>query len=312
MSTSDVQQPARPPLFGRSGAPRMLVASEGTGVSVSAMRMAAAVARHYNVTPRVLTVVEPGRLVAPGMEWTLAGTADTSAMRAMCGGRVAQVRAQIETHAGDVAEWPVDLVVGQPVTVIVDEVTRHETDLVVMGLRLHGLIDRLLGEETVVRVVRHCNAPVLAVLPTLTELPRKVLVGVDFSRSSIRAAHTALDLIAPGGKMFLAHVHDARDTTEGERIIRQQGVAAAFTVLRQQLNVPPGITVEPIVTGGTPSVELLSLASRLEVDLVAGGTHRHDATDRFIAGSVATTLIRAACCSMLITPPRVMSRRAAA
>jgi nucleotide-binding universal stress UspA family protein len=137
-----------------------------------------------------------------------------------------------------------------------------------------------------------------------------VLVAVDFSRASIQAVRTALNLVEPGATVYLAYVRPGSDAPcpeiEGQRALNlcQQGAAAAFSALQRILQVPPGVVVESLVAEGNVVEELFALAARLDADLVAAGSHRHNGVGSFMTGGVAMNLLRAARYSILITPPQ--------
>jgi nucleotide-binding universal stress UspA family protein len=228
--------------------------------------------------------------------------------------RLALVREQVREAAGDGAEWPIDLKVGAPASYIAYEATARDAGLVVTGLRAHSALDRILRGETTLQVMRHVDVPVLAVLPTLKKLPRRIVVAVDFSRSSLRAARVATRLLDDGGTLFLVYVQPRmdreREDAEGLAAVYAQGVAGAFARLRGELRLPTNATVETVLLEGDAIPELLAFSERCGADLVAVGSHRHSAIDRWVLGSVTSALVRAARWSVLATPPRVGGRTA--
>ena len=185
--------------------------------------------------------------------------------------------------------------------------------LIVMGLRHHGLVDRVLRDETTLTVARRARAAVLGVTPTLPGLPRSAVVGVDFGPASIRAARAALDILDPGtptsrSPLRLAYVDRTgfecgREDTAGEAVIRDLGVAAAFERLVDELAAPPTVDVETVVRRGVVAHELLALVDESGADLIVVGSLRHERIERWILGSVTTEVVRDGRCSVLIIPP---------
>lgn len=293
----------------RTVAPRLLVATDGNDVSAPAIRVAAAIARHHNVTPHVLTVVEPIPVFAPTFDVELAALTGDYALDETRGQRLIAVREQIGACADGASGWAVEAASGTPASLIAEVAERRSAELVILGLRSHGRIDRLLGGETVMRVVRHGHVPVLAVTPDLTGIPRRVLIGIDFSRASIRSARIALSLLEDDAKVFVVHVESPigqrSEADEADDVVRQTGVSALLSELRRTLDVPAGIDLEPIVVQGDPAATLLALATQMRADLIAVGSQRHGFVEKLLIGSVATSLIRDARCSLLITPPQV-------
>ena len=289
----------------RATDPRLLIAMDGTSLSVGALRAGAALARHCAMSPRIITVMEPS-VIAP-MPQAPAMLVHAWPVDADRASRLRAVRAQVLEHAGEGGDWPVDAEMGNPSEAIAWAAKRDGADLITMGLRTHRRWDRLTGGETVLQVVRQVNTAVLAVVPEMEMPSRRVLVAMDFSRSSIRAARTALRMVEPGARVLLAYVRPAMsfgsEVTEGAGVIMQQGIAASFARLVRVLDAGADIEIRPLVLDGRPAEALLAAAVEHDVDLMAAGRHRRDLLDRLTVGSVATQLLRAAQCSVLITPP---------
>jgi nucleotide-binding universal stress UspA family protein len=182
-----------------------------------------------------------------------------------------------------------------------------------MGLRHHGIIDRVLRDETTLTVARIARAAVLGISPKLTGLPRRAVVGVDFGPASIRAARAALDVLTHGSThdgvvlrlvyVDRSGVEGAHEDTAGEALIKHLGVDAAFEQLVRELVAPPGVRVECAVRHGVTATELLACAEESHSDLIAIGSVRHERLERWILGSVTTELIRDGRCSVLVIPP---------
>lgn len=283
----------------------LLIAVDGTWVSLPALRAGATISRHCGYTPRVLTVLTPS-VTAPLPEApaVLGNTWPLDAERAH---RVRSLREQVRGCAADGQDWAIEVAVGSPSEAIAWTAMRDGVDLIAMGLRAHRRLDRVTGRETVLQVVRRVDTPVLAVTSDLETLPRRVLVAMDFSRSSLRAARTALQLVEPGATVVFAYVRPpsnfSTEVTEGPGVIMQQGIAASFARLQRVLEAPPNVELRPVVLDGRAGDALLAAATELGADLIAAGRHRRDLLARLTIGSVATQLIRAAQCSVLITPP---------
>jgi nucleotide-binding universal stress UspA family protein len=183
----------------------------------------------------------------------------------------------------------------------------------VMGLRHHGVVDRILRDETTLTVARRAHGAVLGVTPTLIGLPHRAIVGVDFGPASIRAARAALDVLghrpsAEGTMLRLVYVDRSgvdgrREDTAGEALIKHLGVDSAFEELVRELAAPPRVRVECVIRHGVPSAELLSCADESRADLIAVGSLRHERLERWILGSVTTEVVRDGRCSVLVIPP---------
>lgn len=150
--------------------------------------------------------------------------------------------------------------------------------------------------------------------PSLAGLPRTVVLTVDFSRSSLRAAREALRLVADDARVFLVHVQPdvaaLQDDEEGWGVIYTQGIAGAFLRLVRELPVAPGLRVETVVLEGSAGPELLAFDARTGADLVVAGTHRSSFRPRIEMGGVTAALLGGSARSLMLTPADPVSTHA--
>ena len=222
-------------------------------------------------------------------------------------------RQQFSDWLGRPNEWSVHIAVGSAPYQILGYAERQDAALIVMGLRHHGVVDRVLRDEATLTVARRAHGAVLAVVPGLRGLPRRSIVGVDFGPASIRAARAALDVLArptPADVPVLRLVYvdksgvdEAHEDTAGEALIKHLGVDAAFERLVRELCVPPAVRVECVTRHGPVATELLACAEESRADLIAIGSLRHERLERWLLGSVTTEIVRDGRCSVLVIPP---------
>jgi nucleotide-binding universal stress UspA family protein len=277
----------------------VLLATDGSPAAFAATRFVGALATQWPVTPHVITVVPPPPMAFDPLGGTVA--LDISLEEQLgC-----EVGGQLETCFG--STWSRETRAGSPAVEIVRAAERRGSELIIVGLRPHAFLDRVFRDETALSVMRHARVPVLAVTPLLQRLPRRIAVAIDFSRASIAAARSALALLDDGGSLALVYVEPPTephsDETEGFGTIYAQGVAAAFSRLRQELASRPNVSIETVVLHGNVAAELLSFAERADVDLIAVGSQRHSTARRAFVGGVTTALARAATRSLLVLPP---------
>ena len=277
----------------------ILLASDGSPAAFAATRVTAALASHWRVTPRVCTVAPPApvALDASGISLAYAPSGEEALRLEVC--------RQLE-EIGSLG-WSHEVALGSPSLEIVRRAQMYESSCIVIGLRPHAFLDRVFRDETALSVMRHASVPVLAVTPTLTQLPRRIAVAIDFSRASIAAARAALTVLAEGGSLHLVYVEPSAESRsaagEGFATIYAQGVAAAFSRLTRNLSLSTDVAIDTVVLHGSVAAELLSFARRAEIDLIAVGSQRHSITRRAFVGSVTSALARAGTCSLLVIPP---------
>lgn len=279
----------------------ILVATDASASSDAALRAAQAIALHTLRTVRVVAVTVPPPVVA--MEVAVVESPGMAAERREA--LRARVREQF-ARVGLVYEWPVEVVTGDPAATIVRVANESNAGLVIMGLGRHRLVDRLLGDETALRVLRLGRTPVLAVAPNFARLPLRVVAATDFSVSSALALTLAGQVIHPFGTVMLAHVAapepGARASGEAQPLSNE--ATRAFDAVLDEAQLPPSVSVLRKVFTGEPSPVLTGIIRRARPDLVVVGSHGHGFLSRLILGSVSQTLVRHAGCSVLVAPPQ--------
>jgi nucleotide-binding universal stress UspA family protein len=283
----------------------VVVATDGRAQSDAALTMGRLFAESRGAL-RVVTVVKTMPVVS---EAQLAGYADVEAVRQSQARR--DVRDQMtrlwggDEEADEGAEYEVDLGEGDPATVVARLAHDASATLIVCGLGRHRIVDRMFGDETALGLVRVADVPVFAAVQSAAEAPGRIVVAIDFSETSLRAARMALDLAAPGATIYLAYVapRDASlyEWQGGERTFGGDA-GAALQKTRDQLHVPGGCRVQAVLLKGDPATELLAFASSVGAELIATGSHGRGFVTRMLVGSVATKLIRCATCSVLTVP----------
>ena len=214
-----------------------------------------------------------------------------------------EVLAQASRVWHDTAE--VELHEGDPATVIARLAHKAGASMIVAGLGRHRVTDRVFGEETALRLIRAADVPVYATAAGAARAPRRIVVAMDFSETSLRAARLALEVAASGATIYLAHVAP-RDSSfydwKGLGTTYKVAVGDALQRTREQLRVPDDMIVQNVLLQGDIATELLAFASGVNADLIATGSHGHGFIARMLVGSVATRLVRCSTCSVLTVP----------
>lgn len=193
---------------------------------------------------------------------------------------------------------------------------RQEGDeLIVLGA--HGQSysrDCLLG-TTLERVVRKGDRPVLVVKNMPRGVYQRVLVAVDFSIHGQHALEWAMRL-APDAEFHVLHVYNLWY----EDRLRKQGASEQdISDLHREESrehrdeLDRFLTcckidrarVRPLVRSGYPGPTIAAEASRLDVDLVAIGTHGMSGLLYVLLGSVATHVLRETGCDVLAVRPAI-------
>ena len=276
----------------------MIVATDGREQSDAAVRGGALLGGSSEAW-WVVTVVSPLPIVAPELDLRLAAEA-VAAHRET---QVRSVRDQVRRILGE-RTVRVDALDGNPADVITRAATETNASLIVTGLGRHNVIDRVLGDETVLRLVRSTSTPVLAIGAAFT-IPRTVVVGIDFSENSVEVAHLAMRFVAHGATVYLVNVAPREDLLSmviGGLAAYEERALARMSELVTRLEVPDGVHVQPVVRQGDPGSRILEYAADTHAGMIAIGTRGQGFVERMLVGSVATKIIRGSSTAVLILP----------
>lgn len=281
----------------------LLVASDGTASSRTAIEAAAQLAAHTEAQVVVIHVVEPMPLLAADYGLLVPPAEAEEARR---NAQFERVKKQVNEIAGGPRGWAVELHEGDPARTIAKVASDIGARMIVAGLGHHDLIDRLFGGETALHALRLAKVPVFAVSPAYRHLPKRVIIATDFSVASVKAARLALELFESITMVYLVHVaprlESQPEAFAAWMSLYGENVGPAFERVKAELGLPPGITVETITLQGKPSREILDFARSANVDTIITGSRGAGMIDRILVGSTATGVIRGAQCNVLAVP----------
>ena len=217
--------------------------------------------------------------------------------------RLAEQRARTTNFTRE--EWPLSIAYGRRGATIAEiaEAGRHR--LIVMGLYEHPRHDRWLGRDTVLEVIREASRPVLALNSHSRTIPRRVMVATDFGALSLAAARATVRLVGRSGELYLTHVaprvpvpFDTESTGSFERTPEER-----LAAMQACLAIPRGVETHLVLLRGNPVDEMLAFAYERGIELIATGSRGQGLVGATAIGSVPTSLVRAAQCSVLVVPP---------
>jgi len=205
--------------------------------------------------------------------------------------------------------------VGAPHRVLSATARQLGADLIVVGATGSGpLAAELLG-STADRVLRQAFCPVLIVRGELAVPPRRVLAAVDLSTLSGDAFRCGLHLLSQiAGRaetgvraVYALSFLDAvtKRSRPGGPPLAEAEKSAAAELRRFVLENRPDASfpVDTAVLPGDARMEILAELKEHPADLLLLGTHGHGGMDRLVIGSVASTVVRKAPCSVLVVSP---------
>jgi nucleotide-binding universal stress UspA family protein len=287
---------------GSSTLDRLVVASRGDADSAGALRLASRLAQRDSSAVMVLGVTSPlpRRSVTALMPSLLAADEE---------GRLDLLQSIRRRVAGipGAEQWTKRAVIGMPESTIPKIAAETRASLLLMGLSHRGRLDRLFLGETAIAVIRQARVATLLVPPHVKLLPKRAVAALDFSAASMAAALLGARLLASDGTLTLAHVRafEGVKTKDGDLVdFYRAGADAKLAEAAKELRRQTRRRIETVSLGGSPGESILSYARRARCDLIALGGDEKGLMDRILLGSVRTSVVRGASCSVLIAPAR--------
>ena len=206
------------------------------------------------------------------------------------------------------------LVMGAPVDVILDLAEEMGAELVVMGSRGHGTLERLLLGSVSEGVVHHATRPVLVMRGGESAWPpQRVVIGEDGSNAAKGAGEMAASIGALyGARGILVRAYP--ELPEADQVGRTLDPRVVDDALRRaerelherakELRSFSGATLKIGLAAGDPAAAVLA-AARGGVGaatLIAAGSRGLGPVRRLRLGSVSTKVLRAAEGPVLVYP----------
>ena len=209
-----------------------------------------------------------------------------------------------------VATQRVDVAEGWTAQTVADLGRDREAHAIVVGTGRHGALGRVVYGERAVQIARLSDRPVLVVPPNAVAGPvSEVVVAVDFSPASLRAARFAMTMTADHGRLTLVHVKSAVKLSEEGAGWWEDAYERRATDLFHRfvasLRAERGITVDTRLLHGDVASVLVAYAREIGAGVIACGGRRHSFIERMLLGSVSTELIRRAGCTVAVLPDRL-------
>jgi universal stress protein A len=144
--------------------------------------------------------------------------------------------------------------------------------------------------------------------------PQKILVAIDFSAPSRRAAAWAYTYAGTlKCQVHLLHVierqwHLEHLKADSDRVMAEldqvfEGAKAELANMAIGARAQVGTVLEHVAMG-RPDHEIVRLARDMDADLIVMGTHGHTGLERILVGSVAESVVRRAPCTVVTVKAR--------
>ncbi|MGB7817453.1 MAG: universal stress protein [Ornithinibacter sp.] len=281
---------------------RIVAALDGTAADEAVIDWAADQAARDGASLHLLHVLDTGMQFtphemllgeAPGVATSLEEAARVIVER----GRGRCTDRQPSVVVSVAVEW------GSPADVLVSHA--RDARLLVVGSRPRGRVERAVVGSVALACVHHGSAPVVVVpMAVRVSAPRHVVVAVDGSPPSHRAADLALSIASGSGAEVRCVVGWSVEVVDGT-VVTEPGTHAWTTVEHRYAGVAqrsldvarsrnPEVDVTIDVRHAEPSRAVLEAADEVDADLVVLGSRGFGGFRGLLLGSVAKRVLERA------------------
>ena len=227
-----------------------------------------------------------------------------------------KLKAAIHALGQTGVEITYETLLGEPYVELIHAVQQEHYDLLVVGAGQHSAFERLLIGSTAKRLVRKCPSAVWVVKCDRPKPLTSVLAAVDLSDVSRRALHEAIWLAeSAGAKLHVLHVVECSDIPVD--MLEVKTAKGGYGTLRETIDADAHQRLDVFLAnaGASSAVstthlcwgqswrEIVGLANRLQVDLVALGSVGRTGLEGMLLGNTAENVLAHSDCSVLTVKP---------
>jgi nucleotide-binding universal stress UspA family protein len=246
--------------------PLLLVATDGRESSAGAIRLARRLAESHQSDVELLTV------------------GDTRSGRS--------VEALLDTLFVSPPTWPHTIAPGEIGPALTRISRERNPYMLIVGMKTDS------ERRTAIRFASSAPIPVLVVPAHVAEQPRRALLALDFSQSSLHAATVALKVLAKPARAFMVS-----EGPTGMREDPEPHIGLLFDAVEAMLGIDRDLALSRHTIAGETAAALLQAAARQSVDLISvgrcGRSHT-TCTKPATIGRVARAIVASATCGVLI------------
>jgi nucleotide-binding universal stress UspA family protein len=276
---------------------KILVAYDGSSSAKNALSLASQLAREDKSWIKVLAVVPPYQ-----GDLELIGVSDIKEAITGPGQELLTEARQLADREG--VHILTNLEQGEPYEQIVHVAEEENCDLIIMGRRGKGKMERALIGSVTARVIGHTNKDVLVIPETGKLSWENILLATDGSTCCDNALARALE-IAQERKAKLSAVSVVYTNDEfyavGQEVMKElyQEADKVLDKVRKWAG-DLGVQAELFVRDGEPHQAITDLAAEISASLIVMGSHGRKGLTRLLMGSVTERVIGYADCPVLV------------
>jgi nucleotide-binding universal stress UspA family protein len=276
---------------------KILAAYDGSPSARNALSLASQIVREDKSWLKVLAVVPPYQ-----GDLELIGVSDIK--ETIAGPGLALLAEAKQLAEAEGVHILTDLEQGEPYEQIVHVAEEEDCDLIVMGRRGKGKVERGLMGSVTARVIGHTGKDVLVIPETGKLSWGNILLATDGSTCCDNALARALEIAQErGAKLNAVTVVYTNDEfyAVGQEVVKElyQEADKVLDKVRKWAG-DLGVQAELFVRDGEPHQAITALAEEISASLIIMGSHGRKGLTRLLMGSVTERVIGYAECPVLV------------
>jgi nucleotide-binding universal stress UspA family protein len=276
---------------------KILAAYDGSPSARNALSLASQIVREDKSWLKVLAVVPPYQ-----GDLELIGVSDIK--ETIAGPGLALLAEAKQLAEAEGVHILTDLEQGEPYERIVQVAEEEDCDLIVMGRRGKGKVERGLMGSVTARVIGHTNKDVLVIPENGTLSWENILLATDGSTCCDNALARALEIAQErGAKLNVVTVVYTNDEfyAVGQDVVKElyQEADKVLDKVRKWAG-DLGVQAELFVRDGEPHQAITDMATEISASLIVMGSHGRKGLTRLLMGSVTERVIGYAECPVLV------------
>ena len=270
---------------------RILVPLDGSGLAAAVLPQV----RRILVHKQAEVVLVQAAALPPGVE------GDAVELPELCCAKSLKYLEEVaETLRAEGARVRTTARLGDPAEVILNAASEEKASLIAMSTHGRTGLSRLIRGSVAEKVLRDAGRPLLSVrsFPPLStpELRlERILVPLAATEASARAVDPVLEVATLfGSRVTFLHVCEGPACSD-----RIPQLISAVERLQSA-----GVEVDSLTRKGDPALQILETARERRADLIAMTSHARSGVTRWMLGSVAENVMRAAETPLLVLNPK--------
>ncbi|WP_297058908.1 universal stress protein [Thermosulfurimonas sp.] len=173
--------------------------------------------------------------------------------------------------------------------VIVEEARKRQADLIILGKRGHGGLEKLLMGSVAQKVIGYAPCKVMVVPREAEVRGETLLVATDGSYHAKKAEKEAINMAKRC--TYVKKLVGVSVAHREEELPLASTILQAFKVLAEEEELPSRVKLEILPVVGNPAEVIVRIAQDEKADLIIMGAYGKTGLKRFFMGSITAKVI---------------------